>query len=126
VVAVARNLAMILHAIWRDGSDFRFGQASTADSDVSCLPHRREAVRARGGTSMDLYAGLDVSLNETSRCIIDSDGKILRESKVPSEPEAIRSAFEGYADRLGRLAIEASSLGICFIASSPPLSCRRL
>jgi transposase len=41
---------------------------------------------------MDLYAGLDVSLNETSLCIIDSDGKILRESKVPSEPEAIRSA----------------------------------
>jgi transposase len=27
VVAVARKLAMILHAMWRDGSEFRFGQA---------------------------------------------------------------------------------------------------
>ncbi|HEV2548099.1 MAG TPA: IS110 family transposase [Stellaceae bacterium] len=73
---------------------------------------------------MDLYAGLDVSLNETSLCIIDSEGKIVRESKVPSEPEAIRSAFEGYADRLGRLGIEASSLGIWLhrelTAAGPP------
>lgn len=61
---------------------------------------------------MDLYAGLDVSLDETSICIIDADGKIVHETKVPSEPEAIRSVFEGSADRLGRLGIEASSLGI--------------
>ena len=27
VVAVARKLAIILHAMWRDGSEFRFGQA---------------------------------------------------------------------------------------------------
>jgi hypothetical protein len=27
VAPVARKLAMILHAIWRDGSEFRFGQA---------------------------------------------------------------------------------------------------
>jgi hypothetical protein len=27
VVAVARKLAMILHAMWRDGSEFRLGQA---------------------------------------------------------------------------------------------------
>jgi transposase len=27
LVAAARKLALILHAMWRDGSEFRFGQA---------------------------------------------------------------------------------------------------
>jgi len=27
LVAVARKLALILHAMWRDGSEFHFGQA---------------------------------------------------------------------------------------------------
>jgi sarcosine oxidase subunit gamma len=31
-------------------------------------------------------------------CIIDSEGKTVREVKVSTEPEAIRSALEGYAD----------------------------
>lgn len=61
---------------------------------------------------MDLFSGLDVSLKETSVCVIDADGKIIRETKVSSEPEAIRSALGDFADRLGRVGIEASSLGI--------------
>jgi transposase len=61
---------------------------------------------------MDLFAGLDVSLKETSICIVDNDGRITRETKVLSEPEAIRSALGDCADRLGRVGIEASSLGI--------------
>jgi transposase len=42
------------------------------------------------GAAMNLFAGLDISLNETSICIIDADGKIRHETKVLSEPEAIR------------------------------------
>lgn len=61
---------------------------------------------------MDLFAGLDVSLNETSICIIDRDGKIIREAKADSEPEALIPALREHADRLGRIGIEASSLGI--------------
>jgi transposase len=61
---------------------------------------------------MDLFAGLDVSLKETSICVIDTDGKIIRDTKVPSEPEAIRYALGDFADRLGRVGIETSSLGI--------------
>jgi transposase len=61
---------------------------------------------------MDLFVGLDVALEETSLCIIDKDGKAVRETKVETEPEAIRSALESYADRLGRIGIEASSIGI--------------
>ena len=34
---------------------------------------------------MDHFAGLDVSVKETSICIVDDAGKIVREVKVTSE-----------------------------------------
>jgi hypothetical protein len=37
---------------------------------------------------MDYFAGLDVSVKETSVCIVDDTGKIVREVKVASEPKA--------------------------------------
>jgi transposase len=37
---------------------------------------------------MDHFAGLDVSVKETSICIVDDTGRIVREVKVASEPEA--------------------------------------
>ena len=61
---------------------------------------------------MKLYVGLDVGLEETSLCIVDSEGVTVREVKVSTEPEAIRCALEGSADRLDRVGVEASSLGI--------------
>ena len=38
---------------------------------------------------MEHFAGLDVSVNETSVCIVDETGKIVREVKVASEPDAL-------------------------------------
>ena len=38
---------------------------------------------------MDHFAGLDVSVKETSVCIVDDTGRIVREVKVASEPEAL-------------------------------------
>jgi transposase len=32
---------------------------------------------------------LDVSVKETSVCIVDAEGQIVREAKVASEPEAL-------------------------------------
>ena len=61
---------------------------------------------------MKLYVGLDVGLEETSLCIVDGEGLTVRELKASTEPAAIRSAVEGYADRLERVGAEASSLGI--------------
>src|ERR1700716_4479028 len=61
---------------------------------------------------MKPYVGLDVGLEETNLCIVDSDGLTVREVKVSTEPAAIRSALEGYADRLEGVAVEVSSLGI--------------
>jgi len=37
---------------------------------------------------MDYFAGLDVSVKDTSVCIVDEVGKIIREVKVASEPDA--------------------------------------
>jgi hypothetical protein len=45
---------------------------------------------------MGHFAGLDVSVKETSVCIVDDTGKIVREVKVPSEPEA--HAIDGNYD----------------------------
>jgi predicted NBD/HSP70 family sugar kinase len=36
---------------------------------------------------MEHFAGLDVSVKETSICIVDDTGKIVREVKVASEPD---------------------------------------
>ena len=38
---------------------------------------------------MDHFGGLDVSVKETSICIVDDTGRIVKEVKVASEPEAL-------------------------------------
>ena len=43
---------------------------------------------------MDHFAGLDISVKETSVCIVDDTGKVVREVKVASEPEAFVGAEE--------------------------------
>ena len=42
---------------------------------------------------MDHFAGLDVSVKETSICIVDDAGRIVQEVKVASEPEALLQAL---------------------------------
>ena len=41
------------------------------------------------GTTMEYYAGIDVSLESSSICVVDVTGRIVREAKVASEPEAL-------------------------------------
>jgi transposase len=38
---------------------------------------------------MDYYAGIDVSLECSSVCVVEANGKIVREGKVSSEPGAL-------------------------------------
>jgi transposase len=59
---------------------------------------------------MQYFAGLDISMKETSICVVDGAGTLVLETVVATEPEAIRSALEGYADRLVRLGHEAGAL----------------
>ena len=59
---------------------------------------------------MDHFAGLDVSVKETSVCIVDDTGKIVREVKVASEPEALLAVLTNPAYRLKRIGLEAGPL----------------
>ena len=38
---------------------------------------------------MTYYAGIDVSLEYSSVCVVDGAGKIIREHRIASEPEAL-------------------------------------
>ena len=48
---------------------------------------------------MEHFAGLDVSVNETSVCIVDETDKIVREVKVASEPDALLTVLKNRAYR---------------------------
>jgi len=56
------------------------------------------------------YAGLDVSLEQTSVCVVDAQGEVVREAKVASEPEALIGFFRAQALRIARIALEAGPL----------------
>src|SRR5260370_35092023 len=59
---------------------------------------------------MDHFAGLDVSVKQTSICIVDDTGRIVREGKVPSEPEALLKVLGNQAYRFKRIGLEAGPL----------------
>jgi len=56
------------------------------------------------------YAGLDVSLELTSVCIVDVQGGIVCEAKVASEPEALIGFLRARALPIVRVALEAGPL----------------
>src|ERR1700709_797133 len=59
---------------------------------------------------MDHYAGIDVSLEYSSVCIVEATGKIVREDKVASEPEALIAWFASLGFGLERIGLEAGPL----------------
>jgi transposase len=59
---------------------------------------------------MEHYAGIDVSLDTASVCIVDGAGKVLREAKVASEPDALVTWFGGAGFVLERIGMEAGPL----------------
>jgi transposase len=59
---------------------------------------------------MDHFAGLDVSVKETSVCIVDDTGRIVREVKVASEPEALLQVLRNPIHRFKRIGLEAGPL----------------
>ena len=59
---------------------------------------------------MEHYAGIDVSLECSSVCVVDASGKIVREAKVASEPEALIAWFGSLGVGLERIGLEAGPL----------------
>jgi len=59
---------------------------------------------------MKHYAGLDVSVKETSVCIVDEAGSICREIKVPSHPEDLTRVLTDPVWNLAHVGLEAGPL----------------
>lgn len=59
---------------------------------------------------MEQHAGIDVSLEWSSVCIVDASGKIVRETKVVSEPEVLVEFFKGLSFPVTRIGLEAGPL----------------
>jgi len=68
---------------------------------------------------MAYFAGLDVSVKETSVCIVDDAGKIVREARVASEPEALLQVLTIY--RFKRVGLEAGPLSQWLYSDDPSL-----
>ena len=59
---------------------------------------------------MEHFAGIDVSLELSSVCVMDATGKIIREAKVASEPDALVRFFGGLGFPVVRIGLEAGPL----------------
>jgi transposase len=59
---------------------------------------------------MEHFAGIDVSLEQSSVCVVDAAGKIIREAKVASEPEDLVRFFRELGVRVVRIGLEAGPL----------------
>jgi transposase len=68
------------------------------------LKHQKEK------RSMDHFAGLDVSVKETSVCIVDDTGRLMREVKVASEPEGLLQVLGNPIYHFKRIGLEAGPL----------------
>jgi Transposase len=72
-----------------------------------CSGHVRKPRRKR----MQLAAALDVSISKSTICVVDrSDGSVMFETTVATEPDAIAAALKRFADRLHLVGHEAGSL----------------
>lgn len=59
---------------------------------------------------MEYYAGIDVSLELSSVCIVDAKGKIVKEAKVGSDPGALVAFLQGLGLAIERIGLEAGPL----------------
>ncbi len=59
---------------------------------------------------MEYFCGIDVSLEQSSLCVVDGQGRIVREAKVLSERDALMAWFQGLDLPLSRIGLEAGPL----------------
>ncbi|MCC8947808.1 IS110 family transposase [Bradyrhizobium sp. Arg62] len=76
---------------------------------------------------MDFYAGLDVSLEATNVCVVDGDGKVVREEKLETDPDSTELFLAEWGIHLKRVGLEAFSysawLFTALAEKRPPVIC---
>src|SRR3954471_13330436 len=85
------------------------GGAAVPQSD-GCTGSEWVGPRHHRGTAVEHYAGIDVSLERRGGCVVDATGRIVREAKVASEPEALVDFFRRLGLPLTRVGLEAGPL----------------
>ena len=59
---------------------------------------------------MAYYAGIDVSLEQSSICVVDGEGRIVREGKAASDPSGLIGWFSSLGLDLARIGLEAGPM----------------
>lgn len=59
---------------------------------------------------MDVYIGLDVSLASTAICVVSTQGKVVKETTAPSEPEDLVKVLHTLTGRIVGVGLEAGPL----------------
>jgi hypothetical protein len=67
---------------------------------------------------------LDVSVKETSICIVDGTGKIVREVRVASEPQALLAVLRNATYCFKRIGLEAGPLSQWLYGALAEADCR--
>src|SRR4051794_25654526 len=84
------------------------GGAAVPQSD-GCTGSEWVGPRHHRGTAVEHYAVIDVSLELSSVCMVDATGRIVREAKVASEPEALVDFFRRLGLPLTRVGLRGGA-----------------
>src|SRR4030095_12403647 len=99
--------------------DKGIGNQLSRDGGVSLMWPQQ---RWRG--AMECYVGLDVSLKQTSICVVNEKGLVVREGVVDSVPEAIAGFVRSKAPGAVRVGLETGPTALGFGPNSRGLTCR--
>lgn len=56
---------------------------------------------------MDYFIGLDVSLASTAICVLNAHGKVVKETKVETEPDALAAFLQSLSGNVTVVGLEA-------------------
>src|SRR5256885_13586259 len=95
---------------------YRGGCGSALDAErgspsVAMNGSRSGDLEHRGRSDeMAHFVGLDVSVKETSVCVVDDAGKVILEQKVPTGPSDIIAVLASLGVTYGRIGIDVGAL----------------